>query len=270
LTQNQRQKANQRRRRKKERKGNMAHEKAVTDSDLVTAGSFDSRAHPPFADIIADLQICDEEELAIYNEPGEANRELIQHAELRSKVYIKTTLQHIRYGTFRGSPAALLIFRSQFFHSNSSGANRIKSSILKFSFADADSPNDLSKAPRVLSIFPLHAKSSHATVRTVTDEFKLSLGPRSTLPNMHHAHSVTSTQRRYTEINGIVTTSTRKSPRAENRVLWMIDEDEVAKDGVPRFFEGLVVLHHRETPFQMVMDVETFSSAPQLPPTSGS
>jgi hypothetical protein len=77
---------------------------------------------------------------------------------------------------------------------------------------------------------------------------------------MHHAHSVTSTQRRYTEINGIVTTSTRKSPRAENRVLWMIDEDEVAKDGVPRFFEGLVVLHHRETPFQMVMDVETRQS----------
>ncbi|KAK2761218.1 hypothetical protein FQN54_001739 [Arachnomyces sp. PD_36] len=216
---------------------------------------------PPLEHITLDLQICeDAEELAIHNKAGEINRELVQHTELSAKVHVKTTLQHVRYGTVQSESAALLVFRSHFFHPNASGSNRIKSAIIRLSFTHATTPDDLTKAPRVLKMFPLHATDSRENVRTVTNELgvNLNLGTRSRLPSMQSTQTTSSDRRRYAEINGIVTTTKRRQhPRAENRAVWTIDEDNVARDGIPRFFEGAVILQCAQDSFHMAIDVET-------------
>ncbi|KAK2854393.1 hypothetical protein FQN49_005142 [Arthroderma sp. PD_2] len=163
---------------------------------------------------------------------------------------------------FQSEPAALVIFRSQFFHSNASGTNRFKSAIIRLSFTDSSSQKDLTKAPRILKIFPTHAKAVCESARTVKNEVGVGVQPsigglNVGIPLFHSARTSTSTRKRYGEINGIITTTKQRYPRADNRALWMIDEDDIARDGIPRIFGGAVILRHGEQPFQMAIDVET-------------
>jgi hypothetical protein len=212
-----------------------------------------------------ELQNAVEDELAIHNGQDEINRQLIQVNELNSRVMIRTTLKTIAYGTFKAKPAALVVFQSQFLHSTS---YRIKFAIIRLSFSDSAQPTDMSQAPRIVSLFPMHARGPESFE---TEIVKDTVGANVELGRIavsasagamaHREHAISGDRRRFTEINGIITTTKRKCPRAENRALWTIDENGVAQDGVPRFFGGAVILEN-DRPFQMEMEVEVRQSVP--------
>lgn len=218
-------------------------------------------------EIILDLELQNavEDELAIHNDQEEINRQLIQVNELNSRVMIRTTLETIAYGTFKTKPAALVVFQSQFLHSTS---YRIKFAIIRLSFSDSAKPTDMSQAPRIVSLFPMHARGPESfqtetvknTVGANVDLGRIVVGASAgAMANREYATS--GDRRRFTEINGIITTTKRKFPRAENRALWTIDENVVAQDGVPRFFGGAVILEY-DRPFQMEIEVEVRQSVP--------
>jgi len=192
--------------------------------------------------------VDDSEDLELGREPGdETNAKTLAAEYLGAGSRITCTLLHVKYGTFKGEAAGLIVFLAKFLFLSKD--SRTKRATIKVKFSQ-DDPGKPTRLPRILHHFPQQMQSTTVTPVSIHDttHFKLNLNPPAPM-NFVGIDGARSNEKSFTRTyHSTITSSvvphsyTRKGLQCLNTVIWSISENEAQQSGVHPTFPAAIIV----------------------------
>jgi hypothetical protein len=193
------------------------------------------------------------------NEDGEANRVKITSREI-GRCLVTGKLKGVHYGTFKGQPTALILFKFNFGF-RGRPLFRYKSAQIKLTFSSTRPEPDIERLEPVTcgsiphTVYGEVIKATKVWRREISLTFKTSsllpveLGIEPTI-----AHETTFVRGRRMEIHSSLYSD--KFHRQDNIVLWNINENPLTKDGIPHEFSCAALVKHHNFEFQTEVELK--------------
>ena len=187
----------------------------------------------------------DSERLQLANSRStETNPETLDFEYLAAGAHVTSKLLHVKYGTFKGEAAGLIVFQTDFFFP----ASRTMSAKITVKFVQSNLSLP-TKFPKISDYQP-RLQNGEATGSAIHDTFHVNFTLQLPAPaNVGSIDAGGSKEKSFTRMHHTIVRSSviphsasRNGRQCLNTVVWSLRENEAQKGGVSPIFKGAVIV----------------------------